>query len=442
MRLYSVAAAYALWLLSDFVIFYLTQGSSETALQVVAICGVVPAGLQLLVLGVDWRGLVAPMKIWLPLLLVILLGYVVNAMNPETAPSGYTAGLTISAAWAPIVYIFDTVLILAIATLVAGCPDRRLLRSIASLYCVFSIPFLIYIDLTGKMTWGRLTAGLESNNWGLMGLTVCVAAFARKPGPIAIAGFAAGAVTIFAASSREHILALAIILPVIIVLHLREIKGSRLWAVLAGLCASLIIGTLLFDPYILDAIRYVNQNVLLIDSPDRGLNSGFTGRTAIWSEAFDLWLKAPLLGIGFRQHERFLLVPAHNAYLAMLADTGLLGLILYLVLLIGSLVASWGIEDQRTRRFVVTALVGYVVVGFFDRRAINTGNPYGLLFLICCSVALVDQSLRKTTQLYRAALRTGTALNAPAPLAVSRVGSPGIVTLYDTTMTGDPPPLR
>jgi O-antigen ligase len=111
-----------------------------------------------------------------------------------------------------------------------------------------------------------------------------------------------------------------------------------------------------------------------------------------------LWLKSPIFGIGFRQHEQFLAgAPSHNAYLAMLADTGILGLIVYLVLLIGSLMASWGIQDRRTRRFVLALVVSYVVIGFFERRAINSGNPYGVFFLMCCAVALVDQSLRKAS---------------------------------------------
>jgi hypothetical protein len=406
MRLHSVAAAYALWILGIFVVFYLAHAQNENALQVAVMCGAIPAGLQILLVGVDSRGLVAPMKIWLALLLVILLSYVVNAMNPQTAPSA-NEGLTIPAAWTPIVYTLNTVLLLGIGTLVAGCPDRRLLRSIASFYCIFGTPFLIYVDLTGKMEWGRLIDGdLQPNNWGLMGLTVCIAAFARRPGPVAIAGFAAGAATILLASSREHIVALAAVLLVIIVLYFRAMNRSRLVGVLVGSCVALITLALLLDPYILNAVRYFNHDILLVDSPDRGVDSGFTGRTTIWAETFDLWLKFPLLGVGFRQHEQFLAGwPAHNAYLAMLADTGLLGLAVYLALLIRSLVASWGIQDRRTRRFVITALVGYVIIGFFDRRTVNAGNPYGVLFVMCCSVALVDQSLQKAEELFRKPFR-------------------------------------
>jgi hypothetical protein len=88
----------------------------------------------------------------------------------------------------------------------------------------------------------------------------------------------------------------------------------------------------------------------------------------------------------------------------MMADTGLLGLVVYLVLQIASLMAAWGIQDHRTRRFIVTSIVGYIVIGFFDRRTINSGNPYGLFYLLCCSVALVDWSLRRSL---RAPFRRG-----------------------------------
>lgn len=402
MRFHTVAAAYALWLVGVWVAFYLAHGNDESALQFILICGMIPAVCQIFLLGVDWRGLVAPAKIWLALLLVILLSYVVNGMDARTAPSG--SGTVIPAAWTPIVYTINTVFILVIATLVAGCPDRRLLRSIAGLYCIFAAPFLVYVDMTGERVWGRLAANdLQPNNWGLMGLTVCLGAFARKPGLLAIASFVIGGATILEASSREHILALAVVLLVVAALQLQGMNRSRLIAILVGACVILIAAAVLLDPYIIDAIEYVRSDVLLVDSPDRGLSSGFTGRSEIWAATIDLWLKSPILGVGFRQHEQFLLtiVSAHNAYLAMLADTGLLGLVVYLVLQIYSLFASWGIQDQRTRRFVIAVIVGYVIIGFFDRRTINGGNPYSLFFLMCCSVAMADQSLRKAAELCR-----------------------------------------
>lgn len=399
-RVQSVAAAYGAWLVGIFVVFYLAHGREDSVLplQLILIAGVIPAALQLLLLKIDWRGLVAPVKIWVALLLVILLSYIVNGMDPRTAPSG--GGVIIPAAWTPMVYILDTVFVMWIATLVSGCSNRELLRLIGSYYCVFATPFLVYVDFTGEMLWGRLIANdLQPNNWGLMGLTACLAAFARKPDPIAVASFVFGAYTMLLASSREHELALAVVVLVVAALYFEDLNRSRLATVLVASGITLIIAAVFLDPYIVSAIRYISSDVLLVDSPDRGIDSGFTGRTGVWAATLDVWMKSPLFGVGFREHERFLDgVPAHNAYLAMLADTGLVGLFVYVVLLISSLLASWGMKDPRTRRFVLTTIVGYIVIGFFDRRAINAGNPYGLLILMCCSVALVDQSLRKAVR--------------------------------------------
>ncbi len=415
MRFHIVVAAYSIWLLSIFVVFYLVHGKDDNSLQLVVMSGALPACGQILLLGVDWRGLVAPAKMWLALLIIVLLSYFLNLTDPQTAPS--PNGDVGIGAWAPVVYTVNLVFILGIGTLIAGSPDRTLLRSIAGLFCILFAPLLVYIDLTGERTWGdRLYAnGIESNLWGLMGLTVCLAAFARKPGPLAVAGFASGVATILQASSREHMVALPAILLVAVAPYLWAMNRPRLLVALAGACATLIAAAVLFDPYIVRAIRYLSSDVLLLDNPLRGIDSGFTGRTDIWGATFDLWSKSPLLGVGFRQHERFLAgLPAHNAYLAMMADTGLLGLIWFLALLVGSLVASWSIQDQRTRRFVMAVIVANVIIGFFDRRTINGGNPYSLFFIMCCCVALAEQSRHKVSAALRGRRRFLTG-NPPLP---------------------------
>jgi O-antigen ligase len=417
-RLQIVAAAYAAWALGVFLAFYATY-PDVNLLQIAVLCGAVPVACQALLLGIEWRGLVAPMKLWLAYLLVILLSFLWNVANPYRAPSGYDVGL-IPAAWTPLTYTLDAAYIMMIGTVVAGSPDHRLLRSIASLYSIIAAIFLVYIDLTGKIVWGRLYAnGITSTVWGLMGLTVCIAALARKFELIAFATFVAGVATILLASSREHLLAVFVSLLIAAALYYREMNRTHLMTLLVGLCVVLIGAELLLDPYILKAINYVGSDILFLNSRDRGIGSGFTGRTQIWTETFDLWLKSPIFGFGYRQHERFLSgAPAHSAYLAVLADTGLLGLIVYLVLLIGSLKAAWGIRDGRTRRFVVTTIVSYIIIGFFDRRTIDAGNPCSLFFLMCCSLALADRSLRRVAELCSRTL--GATSGAAIPPATAR----------------------
>jgi hypothetical protein len=398
MRFRIVVVAYTLWIIAVFGALYLTHSEeSETALQLALLSGVVPVALQLLLLGFEWHGVVAPVKMWLAFLLIVLLSYLAGLTDPRFTPDP-SRGTVVPAGWIPVVYTINVALILGIGTVFSGCPDRRLLRSVAGLFCVLLAPFLIYVDLTGERSWGNrlAAAGLQGNTWGGLGLTVCLGALARKAGPLAFIAFAAGITTILAAQSREHILELSAGLLVVSALSWRQISGTRLFTVLAGLCAVLIAIGMLLDPYILDAIHYVKADILLYDDPNRGINSGFTGRTGVWAATFEVWLKSPILGVGYREHEQFLTegLPGHNAYLAMLADTGVVGFAWYLVRLIGSLVASFGIHDPRTRRFVAALIVARIVGGFFDRITINGGDQYSLLLVLCCSVALVDQSLR------------------------------------------------
>src|SRR5580700_10826699 len=182
LRLHITAGLYAAWLLGVFVAYYWTYPDVRL-LQVVVVGGGIPAMCQLFLLGIDWRGLVAPVQLWLIYLLIILLSYVWNLMDARTTPTDLGLGPSlIPAAWTPLVYTLNAAFIMVVGTLVAGCPDRRLLRSIASFYCVIAALFLVYIDLTGKILWGRLYEnGVNSTVWGLMALTVCLGAFARKP---------------------------------------------------------------------------------------------------------------------------------------------------------------------------------------------------------------------------------------------------------------------
>ncbi|HTT79647.1 MAG TPA: O-antigen ligase family protein [Stellaceae bacterium] len=404
MRFNVVVWAYTIWLIAMFGALYVTHSvNPATDLQLVLLCGVIPGGLQLLLLGIDWHGLVAPFKMWLAFLLIVLLSYLAGVTDPQLAPRS-TGELAVPAAWLPIVYTLNVVFILGIGILVAGCPDRRLLRSVAGLYCILLTPFLMYIVLTGARTWGnRLAAnGLQENTWGVMGLLLCFGALALRNRVLAFAGFATGIATIIASDSRENLVCVAAGLFVIGALEWRTmVKGSRLFAVLAGSCLALVMIAMLLDPYVYDAIHYIKADIFVVDDPLRGVGSGVSGRSGLWEAAYDTWLKSPVLGVGYRMHEQFLPdgMPGHNAYLAMLADTGVVGFVWYFVLLIGSLLASLGIQDQWTRRFVVAMIVARFIGGMFDRITIDGGNMNGLLFIMCTSVALADQSLRKATSL-------------------------------------------
>src|SRR6185437_15908590 len=122
MRFHIVVATYAIWLIAVVGVFYVAHGAVGNALQLAVICGVIPAACQMCLLGVDWRGLVAPTRLWLVLLFVILVSYLVNGLNPVTAttPSVSPGDAVIPAPWIPVVFTVNVVFILGIANLVAA----------------------------------------------------------------------------------------------------------------------------------------------------------------------------------------------------------------------------------------------------------------------------------------------------------------------------------
>lgn len=374
MLLRIVAVAYGAWLFLILLAFYAVSGHDEHLLQYAVMAGAVPAGLQLLLLGFDSRGLGAPLLLSLLIVLTVLASYLANIGNV--------------ADWMPMIYTMNVIFLLSISIMVAGCPDRRLVPAAAGVYAAITAVFLIHINLNGTYLWGRLTAAdIQPNFWGLIGLSVAVAALGFRRLAFVAPCFAIGCWTMYDGSSRSSMAGLAVAMLVVLARSARELRGPRLYLAVAaiGVCAMVTaVYWSSFDTATLD----LGNDVLKLNDPYRGLDTGFSGRSDLWSSTFDLWLANPLFGVGFREHEQILDFPAHNGYLAMLADTGIFGLLLYGLMLIASMVAAWRITEPTTRRMVIAVIIAYAVMSLFERRAINTGNPFGFLIIMACFLAL------------------------------------------------------
>jgi O-antigen ligase len=383
MRLNLVAVAYALWLLAIEVLFYALYSGDEqatiTTLEIGVLLGFIPAAIQILLLGFSRYGGVAAMRMVLVFLFIVLLGYLANA---------YSTSLT----WlASLVFVF------AVAMLVASSPDERLIRRIAVFYTIPAALFLLYVAETGEHLWGRLRAhGIESDWWGLMGAGLAMAGLAHRSRWLAALCVGIGFYTAYDASARGNMLTIVAGLLAVGLLELRTLRGSRLVTAIAISLVALTI-FMLFSSSITDAVTTAVVDTMRIDDPGRGLGSGFTGRTNIWAEAFQIWLKSPLLGVGFHQHQMFTTdnLETHQVYLAMLVDTGIFGLIWYICFVGASLHASLRIGEPRTRNAVVGTIVAYAAIGFFDARGFSSGNPTSLYFAMCCFFALRHASLQR-----------------------------------------------
>ena len=176
------------------------------------------------------------------------------------------------------------------------------------------------------------------------------------------------------------------------VAFLRADKERRAWfARRTALVVSVLVITLLFFqsfPSVKAAYDFLDQ-ALAITSPDRGVDSGFTGR-------FDSWKKTKgplsggnwLLGRGMRSSDS-LYPMIDNSYLVILYDLGFFPLILitwrFLSVLRRFLSAYFRAIDESQRRLNLVCcvlMVMLLVINIVERFLFGVGNPYSLLALL------------------------------------------------------------
>jgi O-antigen ligase len=132
--------------------------------------------------------------------------------------------------------------------------------------------------------------------------------------------------------------------------------------------------------------KYVLDNVLALHDKDRGIDS-LSYRRDLWRHVWELFLKNPLLGIGFRMSDSILTEYAgstHNYYLMILLETGIIGMIPLMLAIIISLwrlfLDSMRYKDKLSI-FYLGILSGSLIFATGERILINIGNVTSLLAL-------------------------------------------------------------
>ena len=390
-RVWAVSLIYAIWLNGMTYVFYAEKGVADVSLQFALVAGSIPAVLQMILCKLKIRDIIRPLIFSCVLIIIILLSFILN-------PTDYYM----------FVKVFNIGFIFFVALIIGSCLDYRIILYISSFYAVIGSAILILINYKGNYIWGRLyTEGIHANFWGEIAASVGVAAFALKRRPLVVICWAIVLVTLFNTSSRGSMVSLFAGAVVAGAVWFVEVRKKNLVLTFSAIIGCLFGLVLVLDLLPADFGKFVFQDVLRLEDEGRGLDSGMSGRAEAWSETLEIWMANPIFGVGFRQHEDLVksASSAHNAYLAMLADTGLFGLIAYVLLISFSLWEAWRQQMPIRARIVLLAVVAsYAVLGVFERRALNAGNPYSILFVICCFYSLragvakrshtVDQRLR------------------------------------------------
>jgi O-antigen ligase len=164
------------------------------------------------------------------------------------------------------------------------------------------------------------------------------------------------------------------------------------------------------------------DRVTMVNDQFRGVDSGGSGRADIWKAAIDRILEAPVFGHGFKGQDRVLPdnLVAHNAYLGILVETGVVGLLSYLIMVYTGLYYLFKRGrslDAFPQRLAV--YISFLIYGLVESRAFGFGNTYTLLFLMIA----FDSSKRPVVNPI-----TARADIAPRPAGLSPVAARGALT--------------
>lgn len=125
-------------------------------------------------------------------------------------------------------------------------------------------------------------------------------------------------------------------------------------------------------------------NALELNNSHRGLSSGLTGRDETWSQMPIQFSSKPLFGYGFRDRASY--VGAHNAFLNVILENGLLGSVpffsFYLYRLISLTREALTTSRTTIRGRYLAGLIAFTFGAMLQPQAINFGDSFGYTMLL------------------------------------------------------------
>jgi len=250
-----------------------------------------------------------------------------------------------------------------------------------STYAMLGSALVVYLYFTGPRIQGRLSMSATShaNYLGLVAFGFLMCALVVRSRFLAALLIVTNFVVIIAAQSRGPLIAAVLGLLVYGTLKLTCVtKGNTAFAAVSA-CLVCVVVLLIYQ----DAVENWVSSLLFLHDKYRGIGTGFTRRLDAWQEALDLFKANPMFGVGFRMHEQYMttLSSAHNGYLSLLADVGLVGAISPFVL---TALSAWrllrlSLDGNEIAILGFSFVVGYLFLATFERFLLGMGNPTSIV---------------------------------------------------------------
>ena len=333
-----------------------------------------------------------------------------------------------------------------VATTIVRPRDVRLVALAFVIGAVFSVA-LGLLGIGGPISSGttgdietRLVGGGGDPNYqaaaflGAMFVTGgLIGVFSRRSLRFALSlGLAFITVGFVATESRGGALALGFALAAAFVLLPRQRARVLGWTMIA---AAGLFTYLQFQPAALDRLTHFTP--------------GGSGRQDVWTVAWRIFRGHPLFGVGLNNftvvEPRYALEPGqlidvrvvaeipdlvHNTYLQLLVETGPIGLIVFLIVVLGSLRASWlaarrfdalGRGDYANlARAVLIGTIGMLAANFF----ITNGDNYQLWILFALGPVMLTLAKRWPAERESRRQPSGRLALAPSPSRIVRSDRP------------------
>ena len=264
----------------------------------------------------------------------------------------------------------------AIFAIRASCFSARF-QSALAISSVCLVAFAIGAFLILGPPTDRWLGGIHPNIFG----TVCVGAFALSLfGPtwwrdVTLIVVLAVSVSI---SSRYTMVTCVLIYLLFFFFNWSAIGRIRLTITI--LIALVAIVSLMVDPQ-----NSPLASALELNSSSRGLGSGASGRDVHWSYFLPQLFERPILGFGFRNRSAFF--GAHNGFLNLILQIGVVGASLFflfyllrLTSLFRELLAS---PASAERGKILSILLGVSVGAQLQPQFFSFGDPFGIVAMLC-----------------------------------------------------------